>query len=45
MNKPNSIIAGLLLVLLATLNAQHSTVHAATTIDPFNKYAWGANIG
>jgi hypothetical protein len=31
--------------LLSTLNAQLSTVHAATTIDPFNKYVWGANIG
>jgi hypothetical protein len=33
------------LVLFSTLNAQLSTVHAGTTIDPVNKYAWGANIG
>jgi hypothetical protein len=32
------------LVLFSTLNAQLSSVHAGTTIDPVNKYAYGANI-
>jgi|SRR5208282_4520344 len=32
-------------VLLSTLNPQLSTCFASTTIDPFNKYAWGANVG
>src|SRR5208337_4934434 len=31
--------------LLSTFNPQLSTVHAATTIDPVNRYAYGANIG
>jgi hypothetical protein len=31
--------------LLSTLNLQPSTVFAATTIDPVNKYAYGANLG
>ena len=33
------------LALISTLNAQLSTGLASTTIDPANKYAWGANIG
>jgi hypothetical protein len=32
-------------LLLAILSAIHSTSIAATTIDPFNKYAYGANLG
>jgi hypothetical protein len=32
-------------VLLSTFNLQPSTVFAATSIDPANKYAYGANIG
>ena len=35
-----------LLPLIFVLSLQPSTLlHAASTIDPFNKYAWGANIG
>jgi len=35
-----------LLALLSAFSLQPSaSVHAATTIDPVNKYAWGANIG
>jgi hypothetical protein len=32
-------------VLLSVLNLQLATVHAATTMDPSNKYAWSANAG
>jgi hypothetical protein len=33
--------------IVASFFILHSSflVHAATTIDPFNKYAWGANLG
>jgi hypothetical protein len=34
-----------LLALLSIFILQPCAAHAATTIDPFNKYAWGANIG
>lgn len=33
------------MLLLSTLHSPLSTVHAATTIDPVNKYAYGANLG
>jgi len=32
-------------VFLSTLNPQLSAAFAGTTIDPANKYAWGANLG
>jgi hypothetical protein len=31
--------------LLSILTSQFYTGHAATTIDPVNRYAWGANLG
>jgi hypothetical protein len=35
-----------LIALLSTFSLQPSALlHAATTIDPFNKYVWGANLG
>ena len=34
-----------LVFLLSILNAPLSTVHAATTIDSVNRYAYGANLG
>jgi len=35
-----------LLALLSTFSLSPSALlHAATTIDPFNKYVWGANLG
>ena len=34
-----------LALLLATFHLQLSTVRAATTIDPANRYAYGANLG
>jgi hypothetical protein len=44
MKMSRQFLAGLMLV--SAFNLQPSAfVHAATTIDPFNKYAWGANIG
>ena len=39
------LLVSIALAALSTLNSQLSTVHAATTIDPVNKYAYGANIG
>jgi hypothetical protein len=33
------------LLLLSTLNARLPTAFAASTIDPINKYAYGANLG
>ena len=39
------LIAGLALAALSTFNSQLSTVHAGTTIDAVNKYAWSANLG
>jgi hypothetical protein len=33
------------LLLLSTLNPCLSTASVATTIDPVNKYVWGANVG
>ena len=33
------------MLLLSMLNSELATVHAATTIDPANKYDYGANIG
>jgi hypothetical protein len=36
----------ILLTLLSAFSLQPSALlHAATTIDPFNKYDWGANLG
>jgi hypothetical protein len=35
----------LALATLSTLNSQLSTCHAATTINPVNKFSYGANIG
>jgi len=34
-----------LALLLSTLNSQLATAFAGTTIDPVNKYAYGANLG
>ena len=43
--KTKSIIPVAATLLLSTLNIQLSTAFAGTTIDPVNKYAYGANIG
>ncbi len=34
-----------ILILLSALSLQRSALHAATTIDPVNRYAYGANVG
>jgi hypothetical protein len=43
--KLNFVCMTLALAFLSTLNVQLSIVFAATTIDPANKFAYGANLG
>ena len=43
MNTSRPFLAGL--ILLSALSLQRSALHAATTIDPVNRYAYGANLG
>jgi hypothetical protein len=45
MKTQRCLLHGLALATLAIFNAQFFTVHAATTIDPVNRYSYGANIG
>ncbi len=44
MKTSRQFLAGLMMVSAFSLQPS-AVLHAATTIDPFNKYAWGANLG
>jgi hypothetical protein len=43
MKTSRPFLAGL--ILLSALSLQRSALHAATTIDPVNRYTYGANLG